>query len=112
MTNPARDCPRFNRCAVNRCPLDPAYAELRGHEDDAEQRCGQAKVRRLEIASKYPGVLPYEGLTGNEYTGRERTESFVEASETLIPENVALPQSNEAEVDAKHHSATERKKSA
>ena len=60
-------CARFNRCAVNKCPLDPMYKEMRTHPLDAERKCTLPYKQRVEIAMGYTN-LAYGGLTGNEYT--------------------------------------------
>ena len=69
---PAASCKRFARCAVNRCPLHPSYLELRNHPDDPGSKCRAPKSHRAEIGKRYPGVLPYDGLTGNEYSAANR----------------------------------------
>lgn len=69
---PSRLCPRFERCSVNRCLLDPGYLRLEAAEGDLETRCTLGKARRVRIAAQHPGVLPTEGLTPHEYANRGR----------------------------------------
>ena len=59
--DPSFECPRFSRCAVNRCPLSPRYPQLASHPDDTEQKCRATKATRLKVAARYPGLLHYGG---------------------------------------------------
>lgn len=68
---PQRECPRFERCSVNHCPLDPFQDEHLGHPDDKEQVCGVAKAIRVRIASQYPDLLPMGGLKPREWAGKQ-----------------------------------------
>ena len=67
---PYQECPRFNKCSVPKCPLDPEY-HLRDGKLKGEDVCGVNKVIRLRIAKKYKDlyILPYYGYTANEYKG-------------------------------------------
>ena len=58
-----RQCPRFDRCTVPICPLDPDQ-DLRTHLP-GEPRCALAKSIRHRIG-KEPG-LPCQGLTKREW---------------------------------------------
>lgn len=57
---PYTECTRFERCSVNHCPLDPA--QLESLADNPDPRCTLPKVRRMEIAKRYPDLLPKMGL--------------------------------------------------
>ena len=59
----ARECPRWSRCSVNNCPLDYHAA----HPDDKEHKCPMEKSVRIRIGAKYPGELPFRGMTPREY---------------------------------------------
>lgn len=76
----AEACPRFQRCAVNACPLDTGYGRtLEAHPDDAERKCGLPRVRRQALAAEYPELaakLRFGGLTGLEYTGLKRASTM------------------------------------
>lgn len=72
---PNRDCPRFDRCRVNNCPLTAKYPDWYVSPGDAERKCTLGKVRRLLIAAKYPGVLKFEGLLQREFSWSQRPES-------------------------------------
>lgn len=66
-------CPRFDRCAVNNCPLHSDYGgRLEAHPADPEQRCRLSKLKRLRVVARYPELaakLPLGGLTPREYAG-------------------------------------------
>ena len=66
---PYMECPSYDRCAVNKCPLDPKYHERKPQADDAEKKCRALKNSRRAIAARYPGILAFDGLTGREYQG-------------------------------------------
>jgi hypothetical protein len=54
---PYRDCPSFERCSVNVCPLDPDR-NLRTHDpDDPESKCKIRPTVVRDIASGYPPEL-------------------------------------------------------
>lgn len=67
---PNRECPRFERCSVNNCPLTVKYPDWYICPDDVERRCTLGKARRVLIASKHHGVLKHEGKT----LGEKRAE--------------------------------------
>ena len=61
--NLARQCPRFDRCSVNRCPLDEGYPNQFVDQHDKEKRCPIEKAVRVRIAATEPGRLAMSGLT-------------------------------------------------
>jgi hypothetical protein len=61
----ARECPRFNTCSVNNCPLDPHP----NHSADQQTKCKMEKSVRQRIAAKYHGQLANGGLTAREAAG-------------------------------------------
>ena len=67
---PYRECPSFGKYSANICPLDPEQ-HLRTYIK-GEDKCRTEKPTRMKIGSKYPDVLPYQGLTKREFKGRER----------------------------------------
>lgn len=67
---PNRECPRFNSCSVNNCPLDTGYPDYPASPLDGETTCTLGKTIRIRIAAKYPGVLRFEGLKSREYYGK------------------------------------------
>ena len=73
-------CPRYNSCSVNKCPLDLDISlrnQLKG-----EEICGMAKSIRLRIGTKYG--LSKLGLTDREWSARKRYEDMsIEEKEKL-----------------------------
>lgn len=68
--NPARLCPRFSHCSVNRCPLEESYPNQIVLPDDKEKRCTIEKQVRVRISNQFPGLLKLGGLTSQEYAGK------------------------------------------
>jgi hypothetical protein len=64
--NLAVECPRFNRCSINACPLNWHPK----HPTDKEQICTLAKSVRQRIAANYPNQLMNAGLTAREAAGK------------------------------------------
>ena len=64
---PFRDCPLFERCSVNVCPLDPDR-NLRTHcTDDPETKCKARLTVIREIAASYPPeLLPWLAKQGSD----------------------------------------------
>ena len=77
MKQPFESCPRFDKCSVNVCPLDPDQ-HLRNRLS-GEPKCTMAKSVRTRIGAEYHGVLPNGGETGLEAAGRRRWEAMPEA---------------------------------
>lgn len=75
---PFYECPRYKKCAVNNCPLDPVYPSRVTDEGDVEHKCTIAKTIRSRIAAKYPGTLKFEGLTPREFTAKKNWENLSE----------------------------------
>ena len=59
MIKPFLECPRFDFCSVNACPLDPQIKE--SLEDDPETECKALLSVRKKIAEKYQ--LSNQGMT-------------------------------------------------
>ena len=66
---PYDECPRFNRCSVNNCPLSFSYPLFK-YPEDRETRCSLAKSIRVRIGSKYE--LKYQGMTAKEWGATKR----------------------------------------
>lgn len=77
--NPAKECPRWERCSVNRCPLDPGYNAYPRLATDPQKDCPMESGVRLRIGSKYPDLLPNRGLSRAEASARARYDSLTEA---------------------------------
>ena len=71
MNEPFLECPRYERCAVNVCPLDPDQELRNVHKLDKEQKCPMEKAVRVRIGSKYPELLPRGGLSKAEWGARQ-----------------------------------------
>jgi hypothetical protein len=68
---PFQACPRFARCAVNYCPLDPQQDRRQPHPADKEKRCTLPKSIRARIGADYPGTLARGGLTPKEFSAAQ-----------------------------------------
>ncbi len=71
---PFRDCPRFDTCSVNNCPLSIAYPNALTHPKDNELKCPIEKQVRSRISANYPAILPMQGLTSAEWAGKQAYE--------------------------------------
>jgi|GEM_PF-4806932 len=84
---PYYHCPRFGRCAVNHCPLDPEHALHLTDPGDPEKKCKALKNTRLAVVerlraagNKYVDKLEFGGLTGREHSGKLLAERFAAMS--------------------------------
>ena len=60
------DCPRFNTCSVNNCPLWSKYPTVYSKHDQ-EKRCNLSRDKRLEVAGPKT-TLKLLGYTQREYS--------------------------------------------
>jgi hypothetical protein len=74
MKNPYEECPQFDRCSCNVCPLDPKINDKFTLEN--EEECRASKPTRQRIALKYPDLLPYQGLTKKSWDRKKRWEAL------------------------------------
>jgi hypothetical protein len=82
---PYQECPRFDSCSVNQCPLDPLMLERDTHPDDPEKDCRASRRTRLAIAAQHPDVvLPTGGLTLAE-VARDRARTAAKAKWDALP---------------------------
>ena len=72
LESPMRQCPRYQSCSVNHCPLDPEQDLHLAHSDDRERKCPMEKGVRQRIGQKYPDLLPLLGLTPKEAIGAKQ----------------------------------------
>lgn len=63
------ECPRFQRCGANKCPLHVDYLTL--VDLPGEEKCTLGKARRVRIGGKYPDLV-YGGLTPREFAWAEK----------------------------------------
>lgn len=64
---PYEECPSFMKCSAPVCPLDPECKSR--YKLSGEEKCTAYKNSRMEIAIKYPQLLPFKGLTEKERAG-------------------------------------------
>lgn len=74
---PYRECPSFEVCSSQKCPLDP-YMETRIQTLE-DEKCKAHKPTRFRIGSKYPELLKFQGLTPNEWHGKQRALTMTQA---------------------------------
>ena len=70
--SPYYECPRFEKCNVNKCPLDPDI-DLR-NSVKTDEKCTMEKQVRYKIGKKYPNLLKYQGLTKREWAGKQMSQ--------------------------------------
>jgi len=64
-------CPRFRRCNVPKCPLDP-WQDKRVYVKE-ERKCKLPKADRMELAKLVSeGQLPMRGMTKKEWAQSQR----------------------------------------
>jgi len=80
---PYKDCPRFEKCSVNRCPLDIEAKNRVSLPDDPDTECKARIVTRKLIALK--SGLVNKGMTENEII-RERRSKAKKAWWNSLPE--------------------------
>jgi len=73
---PFRECPRFQKCSTNNCPLHPLYMYMHTDRDDPDPVCTMEKQVRERIGAKYSDILRYKGLTSREYGAKLRWEAL------------------------------------
>lgn len=71
LTKPYQECPEFENCSVNKCPLDSEAADRVSLPEDPEARCKARISTRTAIAIKYH--LPNKGMTERELRRDERS---------------------------------------
>jgi hypothetical protein len=80
---PYLECPRFESCSVNHCPLDPKAAIRVSLPSDHETKCKARITARKEIALKYG--LSNRGMIEKEIR-RERLSKAKKAWWASLPE--------------------------
>ncbi len=70
---PYLECPSFESCNVNHCPLDPEASNRVSLPGDPETKCKARITTRKEIALKY-GLLN-RGMTKRELTREQRSKA-------------------------------------
>ncbi len=75
-------CTRFDRCAVNKCPLDSNYKQMLTNELDAERKCTLPRRKRMEIGAGFTDLV-YGGLTAKEHSGLEQFGKLPQNSQKI-----------------------------
>ena len=79
---PYHECPSFDACSCNKCPLDPdIYTRI---SEPNDEKCKAHKPTRHKIGLKYPELLPYKGFTKREFNGRKRWNELAPEKKELI----------------------------
>jgi hypothetical protein len=81
MKNPYEECPQFEHCNCNACPLDSAINDKESMEGDG--KCKVRKTTRIKIAFKYP-ELTMKGLNPREFRNKARWEAKSPTERQLI----------------------------
>lgn len=80
--SPYYECPRFETCSCNNCPLDPDIAKRSVLPSD--EKCTARKSVRHRIGLQYADLLPFQGLTSREFKGKQRWASLGEAQKQKV----------------------------
>lgn len=78
MKMPYHDCPRFNVCSVNICPVDPDIKQK--NFEPGDEVCTLPKSYRMRLGKD----LPWLGLRPRELTSKRRWEALPEAEKEQI----------------------------
>ena len=89
LMKPWEECPSFDVCAVNKRPLHPDYLKLRNEPGDPETKCRALRRTREDIAARYPGLLPTQGVLRAELTSDKRSLLAKARWNALTPEEQA-----------------------
>ena len=89
----AENCPSFDKCQCNRCPLHKDYSKLRDFDSDKKlfgwRKCRATKPTRKKIGIAFK--LKHLGLTDREFSGYQKwanmSESEREAKKQKLREN-------------------------
>jgi len=81
------ECPRFQRCSCNDCPLDYQMGK-RGPVLGSDPKCKATRSTRVAIAARYP-ELPTGGLKRAEIVSDKRSAAAKARWDALPPEEQA-----------------------
>jgi len=84
MENPYLDWPRFEKCSVNVCPLDPKMQEK--EQLPGETGCPMRKSVRLRLGKD----LSWLGLTPRELTAKRKRDSMSPADKEAMGQRMRL----------------------
>ncbi|MCE5237803.1 hypothetical protein LLH23_04865 [bacterium] len=88
------ECPSYDGCSCNRCPLDAEYSVLRRTiVGDTDWKCRAEKPTRLRIVEEARAAgsmavdyLPYGGLTAGEWKGKKAVAGMSEEQKRTLAE--------------------------
>lgn len=80
-----RQCPSYDRCSANACPLDPAYPAMRDLPGD--ETCRAHRPTRTAIAAGHQALLPWGGLTRREQAHDRRSAAAKARLAAMSPED-------------------------
>jgi len=86
--SPFTECPSFQRCSCNRCPLDYEASIRQVLPSDPQRRCITLRKTRVAIAARHPD-LPSGGLTDAEVKRDARRAAARARWEALSPDERA-----------------------
>lgn len=82
MKQPYQECPQFNGCNCNVCPLDPEMRNKEVMEGDGV--CVAQKPTRLRIGARYPELLPMGGLNYREFRNKSKRDARTHEQVAII----------------------------
>lgn len=92
MIEPQEECPQYDKCNCNKCPLHKDYMKLEVYPSDSQTTCKVKKSIRQRIGQKYN--LSNQGLKPQEIKGDRR-------SAMLKQSNLQFTQEKNLEIDFK-----------
>lgn len=89
-------CPSFQVCSCNKCPLDAEYTSRSGTvPGDPDRKCRGEKPTRLRIVEEARAAgnmavdyIPYGGLTAGEWSAKKRVESMTDEEKAAARERI------------------------
>jgi len=67
--SPEENCPRWDSCSINKCPLSKNFERLHNNPLDRKEKCTSKNIRK-EIGSAFK--LKYGGMNTREFNGAKR----------------------------------------
>lgn len=92
MQKPYEECPSFDKCSSNECPLDPELKQREILKED--EKCRAEKPTRIRIAIKYTEILTMKGLTKREFINKQKWEAKSPTERELILQSLEKARKN------------------
>ena len=89
---PFRLCPSYDMCSAPVCPLDSNQHIMQRYPE--EEKCKANKPTRIKIGSKFPELLPHQGLTSREWLGKKRWNEMSDENKGKVRRRLALTSYN------------------